>query len=160
MLVLRVRTGKNRRLTLAKLAILGVSVALTLGACVADDPSTSPKLLTDDITSMNVVNEIEIPTMTPDNVDPHVVVITGLDYPGHTPLQPNIDLRNADTLTLDPNAKTVCAQVQGLPTSDVCSSLCDPDAFVARVFDSGSTGCTTQTCQLPDGTRADVDVCN
>lgn len=145
---------------MAKLAILGVSVALALGACVADDSTTSPRVLSDDITAMNVVNEIEIPTTTPDNIDPQVVVITGLDYPGHTPLQPNIDMRNADTLTLDPNARAICAQVQSLPDTDVCSSLCDPDAFVARVFDSGSTGCTTQSCNLPDGTRAEVDVCN
>ncbi|MGE0404353.1 MAG: hypothetical protein AB7T06_47025, partial [Kofleriaceae bacterium] len=59
----------------------------------------------------------------------------------------------------DPNARSLCAHDNGLPASDVCSSLCDPDAFAARVF-GGSTGCTTQTCELPDGTNATVDVCN
>ena len=146
---------------MAKLALLGFSVALAIGAgaCVADDPSTSARVFSDDVTAMNVVNEIEIPTAGDDNIDPRVVVVTGLDYPGHTPLQPNIDLRNADTLTLDPNARSLCSLVEGLPNSDVCSSLCDPDAFTARVF-GGSTGCTTQTCQLPNGGHANVDVCN
>lgn len=146
---------------MAKLALLGFSVVLAVGAgaCVADDPSSSARVFSDDVTSMNVVNEVEIPTVGETNIDPVIVMITGLDYPGHTPLQPNIDMKNADTLTLDPNAKAVCAQVQQLPNSDVCSSLCDPDAFAARVF-GGSTGCTTQSCQLPDGTQATVDVCN
>lgn len=146
---------------MAKLASLGVTVALLIGAgaCVAEDPSTSAKVFSNDVTAMNVVNEVEIPTAGDDNIDPQVVVVTGLDYPGRVPLQPNIDLKNADTLTLDPNARNLCAQVQGLPNSDVCSSLCDPDAFAARVF-GGSTGCTTQTCELPDGAVATVDVCN
>jgi hypothetical protein len=146
---------------LAKLASLGFTVALLIGAgaCVADDPSTSARVFADDVTAMNVVNEIEIPTAGDDNIDPQVVVVTGLDYPGRVPLQPNIDLRNADTLTLDPNARNLCALVEGLPNSDVCSSLCDPDGFAARVF-GGSTGCTTQSCQLPGGGIATVDVCN
>jgi len=146
---------------LAKLALLGFSVALAIGAgaCVADDPTTSPRTFSDDVTAMNVADTILLPTKGDDNIDPKVVVVTGLDYPGHTPLQPNIDLTNVETLTLDPNARNICAQVRGLPDSDVCSSLCDPNAFAARVF-GGSTGCATQTCELPDGTRADVDVCN
>ncbi len=146
---------------MAKLALLGFSVAIAIGAgaCVADDPSTSSRGFRDDITSMNVVNEVEIPTVGDDNIDPRVVVVTGIDYPGRVSLQPNIDLRNADTLTLDPNARALCAVVEQLPNTNVCSFLCDPDAFTARVF-GGSTGCTTQTCQLPDGGSANVDVCN
>ncbi len=140
--------------------LVGFAVALAMGAgaCVTDDSSTSERVFADDVTGMEGVKEIGLPEMGDDNIDPRVVVVTGLDYPGHTPLQPNIDLRNADTLTLDPNARNICAQVNSLPTSDVCSSLCDPDAFVARVF-GGSTGCTTQTCELPDGTNATVDAC-
>jgi hypothetical protein len=146
---------------LAKLALLGFSVALAIGAgaCVTDDPSTTGRVLTDDVTAMNVVNEVEIPTAGDDNIDPRIVVVTGLDYPGRAPLQPNIDMRNADTLTLDPDARALCAQVETLPASNVCASLCDPDAFVARVF-GGGTGCTTQTCNLPDGSTATVDACN
>jgi hypothetical protein len=156
-----VRTGKNRRLTLAKLALLGFSVALAIGAgaCVADDPSTSAKVFSDDITATNIVNELELPTMGDDNIDPQVVVVTGLDWPGHTPLQPNIDMTNVDILELDPNARSLCAVVSSLPNTDVCSSLCDPNEFTARVF-GGSTGCTTQTCELPGGATATVDVCN
>lgn len=146
---------------MAKLALLGFSVALALGAgaCVADDPSTSARVFTDDNTGMDTVREVELPTSGNDNIDPRIVVVTGIDYPGRAPLQPNIDIRNGETLTLDPNARVLCAQVETLPTSDVCSSLCDPDAFTARVF-GGSTGCTTQTCRLPNGGTADVDVCN
>jgi hypothetical protein len=146
---------------LAKLALLGFSVALAVGAgaCVADDPSTSSRVFADDVTAMNVVNEVELPTMGDDNIDPQVVVVTGLDYPGRISLQTHIDLKNADTLLLDPSARALCAQVDSLPDTDVCSLLCDPNAFAARVF-GGSTGCTTQTCELPNGGTADVDVCN
>jgi hypothetical protein len=139
--------------------VFSAVLAIGAGACVADDPSTSARVLGDEVTAMNVVNEILIPTVGEDNIDPRVVVIAGLDYPGRAPLQPNIDLKNVDSLTLDPNVQAVCAQVNSLPTSDVCSSLCDPDAFAARVL-GGGNGCTSQTCELPDGTRADVDVCN
>ena len=64
---------------MAKLALLGFSVALAIGAgaCVADDPSTSARVFSDDVTAMNVVNEIEIPTAGDDNIDPKVVVVTG-----------------------------------------------------------------------------------
>ncbi|MFN0248108.1 MAG: hypothetical protein ACKV2T_14555 [Kofleriaceae bacterium] len=105
------------------------------------------------------MNEVELPTLGEDNIDPRLVVVTGLDYPGRTPLQPNIDIRNADTLELDPTARALCAQIDTLPGSDVCSSLCEPDAFLARVF-GGSTGCTTQTCVLPNGSTAVVEACN
>lgn len=145
---------------MAKLALLGVSMALAIGAgaCVTDD-GTSARVFSDDITATNVVNEVEIPTEGDPNIDPKVVVVTGLDYPGRVPLQPNIDMRNAETLELDPNARLLCAEINSLPATDVCSSLCDPDAFAARVF-GGSTGCTTQTCELPGGSTATVDVCN
>ena len=130
------------------------------GACVADDP-TSARVTTDGVIGpMNVIDELEIPGAAPENIDPRVVVVTGIDWPGRASTQPNIDVRNAEELSLDPDARMMCALVDQLPSSDVCSSLCDPDAFIARVLTGGDNGCTTQSCALPGGTTVNVDVCN
>jgi hypothetical protein len=142
---------------LAKLALL--ALVLGVGACVADDPD-SKRTLDTELGEINVVDEVETPGWGDDTVNPAIVIITGLEIPGRTPTTPNLDITNVDTRELDPQARRLCALAEGLPDSDVCSLLCEPGGFAARVFDNGSTGnCTEQRCNLPGGVSVQVDVC-
>lgn len=141
---------------MSKLAL----IALLLGACVAEDSSTtSARTFGDEITATNVVDEIEIPTWGDDNVDVDLVLVTGLEIPGRVPSTDHIDLTNVDLLDLDPTTREICALADSLPSTDVCSFLCQPSGFAARLLGSGTGDCTEQRCDLPGGVSVQTQVC-
>ena len=139
---------------MAKLAL----IALMLGACVAEDPSTAAKVITDEVTPTNVVDEVEIPTWGDDNVDRDLVIITGVRIPGHVPTTDHIDLSNIATADPSELSRTVCALADQLPGTNVCSYLCQ-EGFAARVLGSGTSNCTEHQCNLPGGVSVTADVC-
>lgn len=55
----------------------------------------------------------------------------------------------------------LCGLAAGLPASDVCSLICDPDAFATRLVDSGMHGgsCYQFRCDLGAGTVVSVGMC-
>ena len=55
----------------------------------------------------------------------------------------------------------VCAAAAELPASDVCSLVCDPDAFRARLQDSGMKpgACYQFRCELTATMSVNVGVC-
>ncbi len=60
----------------------------------------------------------------------------------------------------DPQA-AVCAYAAQLPSDDICSLMCDPDAMAAELVTEGDPDgrCYDFACPLPDGSRALVGVC-
>lgn len=141
-----------------KLALVALLVGA--GACVADDPTSARVDPGRDVTPLNVADEVELPTMGPDNIDFAIVTITGVEEPGRVPTQPNIDLTNVDIADLTPEAQRFCALADELPGSDVCSSLCDSYGFTARLFENGTPGgCQQVPCQLPGGVIVNTEVC-
>ena len=143
-----------------KLAI--VAALLVSGACVANEPDSTARVeTTAAVGPLNVIDQVELPSMTPNNVDFAVVTITGVEIPGRVPTQPHIDITNVDTADMDPELRRLCAIAATLPTTDVCSALCDPQAFAARMLgDSGEGGsCQNTRCTLPGDIGGDADVC-
>jgi hypothetical protein len=55
----------------------------------------------------------------------------------------------------------VCEAASALPASDVCSLVCDPDAFRARLADEGmkSGACYAYVCTLAPEMSVTVGVC-
>jgi hypothetical protein len=55
----------------------------------------------------------------------------------------------------------ICAAAAALPDSDVCSLVCDPDAFRARLTDEGMRGgvCYQFRCELAPEMAVTVGVC-
>ncbi|MDX2091290.1 MAG: hypothetical protein SFX73_25755 [Kofleriaceae bacterium] len=142
---------------MAKLAMIS---ALLLGACVATDTTEDVAKVTDDaVTPINVVDEVELPTATPDYGDFGTVVITGVQIPGRESTAVHIDLGTALEIQAFPYEMEFCAIADTLDSSDVCSSLCDPDGFSARVNPTGGAGCSQQSCQLGD-TLVNLEVCS
>lgn len=144
-----------------KLALFALLVGVGVGGCVAEDPSTSTRVdPSADVTALNVADEAELPTIGADHIDFAVVTITGVLEPGRIPTQPNIDITNVDIADLTPEAQRFCALADGLPNIDVCSALCDPAGFAARLFDNGTPGgCQQVQCQLPGDVIVNTDVC-
>lgn len=141
-----------------KLAYLALALALGTGACVAEDPTSGR--VGDEVTDFSVAGEVEIPKdegVTPDFA---VVTITGIEIPGRTPTTEHIDITNVDTATLDPETRELCAQADQLPGSDVCSQICNPVGFAAKLFDQGAAGgCSQHTCAMPGDVTISLDVC-
>lgn len=54
-----------------------------------------------------------------------------------------------------------CALATELAIDDVCSLLCEPDAFAARLVEGGTpTGrCYQWRCELVDGVAVNVGIC-
>jgi hypothetical protein len=145
---------------LAKLAIIS---ALLLGACVTTMDSEEVARLKDDpVAAINVIDEVELPQQTPDYLDVGTVIITGVEIPGRESTATHIDLRTA--LEVDPWhwEQQFCALTDALDGTDVCSSLCDVDGFIARVNDTGGTNpgsCQQHSC-LVGTTVVNLDVCS
>jgi hypothetical protein len=57
--------------------------------------------------------------------------------------------------------RDVCDLATELASDDVCSLICDPDQFVARLLDSGTIGgrCYQWRCELAYGVTVNVGVC-
>lgn len=71
----------------------------------------------------------------------------------------HVDLQSLElTADADPD---LCGLAEALPGENVCSLLCDPDAFAARLVDDGMQDgrCYNFRCELPGGTVATVGVC-
>jgi hypothetical protein len=135
--------------------------ALLLGACVAQPDSETSARIEDNVTPINVVDEVEMPTPTPDYVDFGTVIITGVQIPGRESTATHIDVRTALEVDAWPYDIEFCAVQEGLDSADICSSLCDPDGFIARVHDQGGKnpgGCQNHTCTTGT-TIVDVQVC-
>lgn len=143
-----------------KLALV-TALLLGTGACVADEAGTASRVDPDrEVAPFNVADQVELPQITPDNIDFAIVTITGVEIPGMVPTQPNIDIDNVAIAEVDPQLRVICAAAESLPADNVCSSLCDPSAFTARLYDGGSPGGCQQTeCQLSDGSLVQVDAC-
>jgi hypothetical protein len=139
---------------LTKLAL----IALVLGACVADDPTNVARVLNDDVTPRNVVDQVEILRWGDDNVDLELVEVTGLEVPGGTG-QDHIDMANVGIAELNPIGRAVCALAETLPGSDVCSVLCDAQGFAARAMGDIGSDCTEHRCELPGGVSVLANVC-
>lgn len=144
---------------MAKLAILS---ALLLSACVTTDTTENTAKVTNDVTPINVVDEVEIPQATPDFVDYGTVTITGIQIPGRESTATHFDLQTVLEVDAFPFDIEFCAVAETLDSSDVCSSLCDVQGFIARVNDDGNEGqggCTQQSCKVGD-TIVNLDVCS
>lgn len=142
-----------------KLAIVS---ALLLGACVAADTDDVAKVGSDNVAPINVIDEVEIPTATPDHVDYGSVIITGVEIPGRQSTKTHLDWQTV--LEVDPYGWSMefCAASDSLPASDVCSAICDPDSFIARVNDTNQQNpetCTQHSCQLGDKI-VNIEVCS
>jgi hypothetical protein len=57
--------------------------------------------------------------------------------------------------------RDVCELAAELATDDVCSLLCEPDEFAARLIDGGtpSGACYQWRCELAHGVTVNVGVC-
>lgn len=147
---------------MAKLAMIS---ALLLGACVAtdtEDVAEDVARVTNEVTPINVVDEVELPTETPAFGDFGTVVITGIEIPGRESTAVHIDLSTALEIDAFPHDIEFCAIADTLDGSDICSSLCDVEGFVARVNSTGGanpSGCNQQSCLLGD-TLINLDVCS
>ncbi len=55
----------------------------------------------------------------------------------------------------------LCALAEALPRDNVCSLVCDPDAFASRLADSGMNpgNCYQYRCDLGQDTVVSVGVC-
>ncbi len=142
-----------------KLAIVS---ALLLGACVAADTDDVAKVGSDNVAPINVIDEVEIPTATPDHVDYGSVIITGVEIPGRQSTKTHLDWQTV--LEVDPYGWSMefCAASDSLPASDVCSAICDPDSFIARANDTNQQNpetCTQHSCQLGDKI-VNIEVCS
>lgn len=143
-----------------KLAFFALVLGLGTGACVADEPSTSGRLFEAEVTDFSVANEAEIPTDQGETPDFAVVTITGVEIPGRTPTTEAIDITNQFQAEIDPQTREICAQADSLPSTDVCSLLCNPTGISAKLFDQGSAGdCQSRTCSLPGDITVSFDVC-
>jgi len=141
-----------------KLAFIALVLGLGTGACVAEDPTTSVRA-EEEVTNVGIATEVEIPTDEGTNGDFQIVVVTGVEIPGRTPTGETFDLTNALTADASPAVRELCAQADELPTSDVCSQICQP-GFAAKLFDQGTPGdCTSTKCGLPGGTTVSLDAC-
>lgn len=139
-----------------KLAYLALALGLVSGACVADD--TTSGRVDNQVTDFAVADEVEIPKDEGATPDFAIVVITGMEIPGKTPTTEHIDITNVDTATLRPEVRDLCVQADGLPSSDVCSTICT--GFSAKLFDQGDAGgCSQHTCVMPNGTTVNLDAC-
>ncbi len=73
------------------------------------------------------------------------------------------DVAAADSATLieQDTTGTLCALASDLPSTDVCSLVCDPDGFKARLLDDGMTGgnCYQFRCNLSPEVTVTVGVC-
>jgi hypothetical protein len=65
-----------------------------------------------------------------------------------------------DGPTDDPNREAICTAASELPETELCSAICDADAFKARLADSGfdSGACYQIRCELAELT-VNVGVC-
>ena len=75
-----------------------------------------------------------------------------------TKLPVSADLATADEgMTED----AICAAAAALPASDMCSLVCDPEAFRARLVDDGMKGgaCYQIRCNLAPEMSVTVGVC-
>ena len=63
---------------------------------------------------------------------------------------------NGDDPQVDP-----CELASALPADDMCSLICDPDALIARMLDSGMhhSTCYHLRCTLSDEMTVNVGVC-
>lgn len=71
-----------------------------------------------------------------------------------------------DSVEIDPDAtdageRDVCALATELAGDNVCSLICDPDQFAARLLDGGTPGgrCYQWRCELAYGVTVNVGVC-
>jgi len=69
----------------------------------------------------------------------------------------NVDVNSVET---DANA-LYCSLAQDLPSTDMCSLICDPDSFKARLLDDGmkSGNCYQLRCNLSPEVSVTVGVC-
>ena len=65
-----------------------------------------------------------------------------------------------DATVLGSDAPDVCALAAELPSDNICSLVCDPDAIKARLLDQGAASgtCYEMLCALP-GLNVTVGVC-
>lgn len=63
--------------------------------------------------------------------------------------------------TSDDNTGALCELASTLPSTDVCSLVCDPDGFKARLADNGmkSGNCYQVRCNLSPEVSVTVGVC-
>lgn len=61
----------------------------------------------------------------------------------------------------DDSTPDLCALAAALPTDNICSLACDPDAMVRRLVDEGMPGqrCYQLHCELSDEASVSVGVC-
>ena len=61
----------------------------------------------------------------------------------------------------DDRGEDLCSMAADLPLDDVCSLICDPDAFAARLVEGGMHAgtCVQLRCALTATTTVDVGVC-
>lgn len=70
-----------------------------------------------------------------------------------------------ESVELAPDAeeagRDVCELATELAADNVCSLICDPDGFIARLIDGGTTGgrCYQWRCELAYGITVNVGVC-
>lgn len=69
-----------------------------------------------------------------------------------------VELMPDDEIVIDDQA---CEAASALPASDVCSLVCDPDAFRARLADEGMQrgACYAYVCTLAPEMSVTVGVC-
>lgn len=144
-----------------KLAFFALVLGLGTGACVADDPTPSAGRVVDgETTNFNVVNEVEIPNEGAQTGNFAVVTITGVEIPGRTLSTDHIDITDALQASKDLATREICAQADQLPSTDVCSLICNPTGIAAKLFDQGQTGeCHSAKCGLPGEATVSFDVC-
>jgi len=67
---------------------------------------------------------------------------------------------NVEKVELDTNG-AICAAASELPAGELCSLVCDPDAFKARLLDGGMKGgnCYQVRCTLSPEMSVTVGVC-
>lgn len=55
----------------------------------------------------------------------------------------------------------ICGLAAGLSRDNVCSLVCDPEGFQARLLDDGMSGgrCYQFRCELGEGTVVSVGMC-
>lgn len=94
-----------------------------------------------------------------------VVLVAGCTTDAASPSEPRITINNKDLATVVavdpvPGEPDVCGLAAELPTDNICSLVCDPDAMKDRLLAQGTAQgtCYELLCALP-GLTVQVGVC-
>jgi hypothetical protein len=97
-----------------------------------------------------------------------MVAVMGVGCVADEPVPPAGDDRLADEVEVDVSAGKgdeaidICALAAQLPDDDICSLICDYEAFKQRALDNGMEpgACYTFRCTLPGDVGVNVGVCS